>query len=387
MSTTERSVVPAADPAARPAVGDEERLRRWRLILGGADDGTGVGLTGDDLRIDTALGAVYDTEPERFGRRRKGGLSGSAPAVARWLGDIRQLFPTPVVQVIQKDALERLGLERLLLEPEILASVQPDVHLVATIVELAALLPDTARHAARQVVREVVADLQRRLARHAVAAARGAIAREARTRRPRPADIDWLRTIEANLRHYQPRLGTVIPERIVGNARRRRALGKELIIAIDQSGSMADSVVHAGVLSCALARVGSLHTSVVAFDTAVVDLTDLLDDPVELLFGIQLGGGTDIDRAVAYCESLITRPADTLLIILSDLFEGGDEDSLVARLAHLVGRGVRCVALLALSDDGTPAHNHALAARLAAAGVPAIACTPDRFPDVLARYL
>jgi hypothetical protein len=150
---------------------------------------------------------------------------------------------------------------------------------------------------------------------------------------------------------------------------------------------MAASVVHAGVLGSALASLPTLATRVVAFDTAVVDLSDELADPVDVLFGIQLGGGTDIDRALAYCQTLVTRPARTLLVLLSDLYEGGDEGAMLRRAASLIASGVRLIVLLALSDDGAPGYSRDNAARLAALGAPVFACTPDRFPDMLAAAL
>jgi len=390
MATGSTGAAAAGDvdaPGPRGAVPEAERLRRWRLVLGGADDGTGQRLSGDDLRIDAALGAVYDAAPSGRSGRRQGGLGSSTPAVSRWLGDIRRYFPSPVVQVLQRDAIERLHLQRLLLEPEMLAAVQPDVHLVATILELSKLLPDTARATARRVVGQVVAEVEQRLEQRTIAAVTGALQRAARSRRPRLGDVDWGRTIYANLKHYQPELGTVIPERLVGYGRRQRAFDKELVIAIDQSGSMAESIVYAGVFGSVLASIRSLRTSVVAFDTNVVDLTAELADPVDILFGVQLGGGTDIERAIAYCESLITRPADTVLVLLSDLFEGGVRDALVARMAELVRRGVTVVAVLSLSDEGAPVFDRENAQALATVGVPAFACTPDRFPDLLARAL
>lgn len=387
---------PAGQPArvagsgeqSEPArVAEEERLRRWRLVLGGADDGTGARLTGDDQRIDAALAAVYDAPPAGRGGRRAGGLGSSSPGVSRWLGDIRRFFPTSVVQVVQRDAIERLRLQRLLLEPEMLASIEPDVHLVAMLLELGRLLPDTARSTARQVIARVVEQLEARLAPRVREAVHGALDRSARTHRPRPADIDWPRTIAANLRHYVPELRTIVPERLIGHGRSHRGVEREVILAIDQSGSMADSVVHAGVLAGVLASMRALRTSVVAFDTSVVDLTAALDDPVDLLFGVQLGGGTDIDAAVAYCETLITRPADTILVLLSDLYEGGVRDALVRRMARLVRQGVICVALLALSDEGAPAFDRDHAAALATVGVPVFACTPDAFADLLAAAI
>ncbi len=364
--------------------GDEERLRRWRLILGEAADGTGVTLDGDDRRVDAALGALYDAAGSQRGSRRRGGLGSSAPGVARWLGDIRRFFPTSVVRVIQRDAIERLDLQRLLLEPEMLAAVEPDLALVTTLLELHRLLPDTTRAVARQVVARLVADIERRLATRTRQAVSGAISRASRTRRPKLRDVDWDRTIRANLAHYQPEYRTVVPQRLIGYGRARAGIDHEVIIAIDQSASMADSVVYASVLACALASLPTLHTSVVAFDTNVVDLTDMVHDPVEVLFGVQLGGGTDIDRALAYCEGLITQPTRTVLILVSDLYEGGIRDGLVGRMAELSRRGVNCIVLLALSDDGAPSYDHDQAAALAGVGVAALACTPDRFGELIA---
>jgi Mg-chelatase subunit ChlD len=367
---------------------EAERLRRWRLVLGGADDGTGAPLAGDDVRMDAVLAAVYDHDERAEGRsRRAGGLGSSAPGVARWLGDVRRYFPTSVVQVVQRDAIDRLGLERLLLEPEMLAAVEPDIHLVAMLLQLRHLLPDETRETARAVVATVVEDLRRRLTVPLQDAVRGALARAVRSTRPRPADIDWSRTIAANLRHWSPEHRVLVPADVVGYGRRRDALGKELVIAVDLSGSMASSVVYAGVMAAALAELRSLRTSLVAFDTEVVDLTEQLDDAVGLLFGLQLGGGTDINRAVAYCQQLVTRPADTVLILVSDLYEGGIRDELAQRLGDLSRRGVTCLVLLALSDEGTPAYDHDHAAALAEIGIPAFACTPDAFPALLAETI
>jgi hypothetical protein len=362
------------------------------MVLGAGDgehrDGTGVDLSGRDQQMDACLSALYDAPPSGTTRgrsnRRAGSLGSSAPGIARWLGDIRTYFPTGVVQVMQRDAVERLDLRRMLLEPELLAAVEPDVHLVTTLLALQHLLPETTRATARLVVKRVVDDLLTRLAEPTVAAVRGALARATRTRRPQPGDIDWNATVRANLSTYQPSLRTVIPERLVGYARRAAAVRRDVVIAIDQSASMADSVVYASVFGAALASLRSLRTSLVAFDTSVVDLSEQLHDPVELLFGIQLGGGTDINQAMSYCDSIVSRPADTVLILISDLYEGAVGGDFVARIASMVRRGVTCVALLALGDDGAPSYDHAAAGALAELGVPAFACTPDSFADLLA---
>jgi Mg-chelatase subunit ChlD len=215
----------------------------------------------------------------------------------------------------------------------------------------------------------------------------GALRRADRTNRPRPADIDWDRTIRANLKHYSPELDTIIPERLVGHARRQLGVARDVILAVDQSGSMAESVVYAGIYGAVLASMRSLRTRLVAFDTAVVDLTDELDDPVDVLFGIQLGGGTDINRAIAYCQTLVTRPADTVLVLISDLYEGGVRDELLQRVASLVESGVTVVVLLALADSGRPAYDRENAAALHDLGVPAFACTPELFGEMMAAAI
>ncbi|MFJ6246320.1 MULTISPECIES: VWA domain-containing protein [unclassified Streptomyces] len=383
---------PPTPPAPTPPVSSEdERLRRWRLVLGGGDaDGTGRVLSGTDAAVDGALTALYGRNPDDrdgAGRGRTAGLGASAPSVARWLGDIRTYFPAPVVQVVQRDAIDRLGLAALLLEPETLAAVEPDVHLVGTLLSLREAMPETTRETARAVVRKVVADLEGRLAARTRATLTGALDRSARTRRPRHGDIDWDRTIRANLKNYLPEHRTVVPERLVGHGRASRAARKEVVLCVDQSGSMAASVVHAAVFAAVLASLRTVATRLLVFDTAVVDLTDRLGDPVDVLFGTRLGGGTDINRALAHCQAGITRPADTVVVLISDLYEGGVRGEAAKRVAAMRAAGTRVVALLALSDEGTPAYDRDHAAALAALGVPAFACTPDLFPEIMAAAL
>ncbi|GLV80479.1 VWA domain-containing protein [Streptomyces lavendulae subsp. lavendulae] len=390
MTERERTATADGTAAAAEAVAGDERLRRWRMVLGGGADGTGYAPAGRDAAMDAALEALYGSGGDGGGRpagERSAGLGGSAPQVARWLGDIRTYFPTTVVQVMQRDAIERLGLATLLLEPEMLEAVEPDVHLVGTLLSLNKALPDTTRETARAVVRKVVEDLERRLASRTRATVTGALDRSARTARPRHRDIDWDRTIRANLKNYLPEHRTVVPERLVGHGRSARAVRKEVVLCVDQSGSMAASVVYASVFGAVLASMRSIATRLVVFDTAVVDLTDQLDDPVDVLFGTQLGGGTDINRALAYCQSRITRPADTVVVLISDLYEGGIRDEMIKRVAAMKAAGVEFVTLLALSDEGAPAYDHEHAAALAALGAPAFACTPDLFPEVMAAAL
>ncbi|WP_280316534.1 VWA domain-containing protein [Nocardia wallacei] len=369
-------------------ISGESPARRWRLVLGApAEEGLGGLESAADAAMDRALSALYNADEQSTAEKRSAGLGGSAPKVARWLGDIRTYFPSTVVEVMQRDAVQRLNLTRLLLEPELLEAVEPDVHLVGTLLSLNRVMPESTRSTARMVVEKVVREIERRIADRTVAAVSGALNRAARVSRPRLRDIDWDRTIRRNLAHYLPEHRTVVPERLIGYGRRARAVRRDVVLAVDQSGSMASSVVYASVFAAVLASMRSLRTSLVVFDTAVVDLTEQLADPVDVLFGTQLGGGTDINRAIAYCGQPITRPADTLFVLISDLYEGGLRDEMLRRIATMTEAGVQVLVLLALSDDGAPAYDHDNAAALAGLGVPAFACTPDSFPDLLAVAL
>ncbi|MCI4660930.1 MAG: VWA domain-containing protein [Neomegalonema sp.] len=362
-----------------------ERERRWHLALGPSEGEGGGGLSSADQRLDAALTAVYGSGEQ--GGKRKAGLGGSAPRLSRWLGDIREFFPGPSVQVIQRDAIERLGLKQLLTEPELLESLEPDVHLVADLIALGAAIPERTRETARLVVRKVVEDLMARLEGKTGAALRGALNRAQRSRRPRPADIDWPRTIAANLHTWQPEHHSIIPDRLIGGTRTRSQRLAEVVLLVDQSGSMAPSVVYSAIFAAVMASLPALRTQMIAFDTAVVDLTEMLRDPVEVLFGVQLGGGTDIAKALAYAQGQVRSPQETVLVLISDLYEGGTPGEMLARLAQLVASGVKVVVLLALSDDGAPGYDTRHAEQIAALGAPVFACTPDLFPQMMAAAL
>lgn len=359
---------------------EEELLKRWRLILGGDEaDGTGVSLSVEERRIDQSLEAVYDSD-------RRGGLGSSAPKVSRWLGEIREFFPQTVVQVIQRDAIKRLNLTTLLTEKEMLETVVPDVHLVATLMSLSQVIPEKNKEMARQIVRQVVDELLRKLSAPTQQAVTGALNRSARRRNPRYNEIDWKTTITKNLKNYQPEYKTIIPEIRIGYGRKRKAM-KDIILCLDQSGSMGTSVIYSGIFGSVLASIPAVSTRMVVFDTAVVDLTDDLQDPVDLLFGVQLGGGTDIARALTYCQGIVTRPQDTVLVLVTDLYEGGDPREMRKRFASLVDSGVQLIVLPALNDDGAPSYDKNHAEFLASIGVPTFACTPDKFPDLMAAAL
>lgn len=361
-----------------------EHQKRWRLILGSdAENSCPSDLSAAEIRMDKALAALYETPPQD---KRRGGLGASAPKISAWLGDIREYFPQSVVQIMQKDAIERLNLKTLLTEKEMLANITPDVHLVATLMSLSSTIPEKNRTLARQIVQKVVDELTQKLQAPTQQAVLGALNRATRTRNPRYKEIDWHRTIQKNLKNYQPEYQSIIPEVRIGYGRKRKAV-RDLILCLDQSGSMGTSVIYSGIFGAVLASLPALRTRMVVFDTAVVDLSDQINDPVELLFGVQLGGGTDIDQALAYCQSQITRPGDTTLVLVTDLEEGGNSQAMRRRMVELVQSGVQFIVLLALNDNGAPFYDKSHAAFLAGLGVPVFACTPDRFPDLMAAAL
>lgn len=358
----------------------EEKIRKWRMILGQkAEEENNEKLEGELKGMDDVLEALY-------GGEREGSLGSTSPNVNRWLGDIRKYFPSSVVQIMQKDAMERIGLEKMLLEPEMLEAVQPDVNLVATLLSLNKVMPKKTRKTAREVVRKVVEELEKKLRAPMRQAIKGSINRAVRNRRPKHNEIDWNKTIRANLKHYQPDLNTIIPEQLIGHGRKGQAL-RNVILLIDQSGSMAASMVYSSVFGAVMASIRSLKTHLVVFDTSVVDLTAELHDPVELLFATQLGGGTDINKALAYAQKLVTNPNETILLLISDLFEGGNERELIKRVAAVKNSGVQFISLLALSDDGAPAYDKTVATKLANLDIPSFSCTPQQFPELMATAI
>lgn len=370
---------------------DQDELLRWRLILGPSAEedlaqagGSELELDQEQHAMDAALAAIYDETESPATGARQAGLGPSAPQLAKWLGDIRTYFSEDVVAVIQQDAIERKGLSQLLFEPEMLRSVQPNVQLVGTLLSLGRQIPERTKDTAREVVRTVVDRIRLALEQRIRQAVNGTLNRNIHSPIPSAHRIDWRRTIGRNLKNYRPELATIVPERVYFYARSQRTNAWKVIIDMDQSGSMADSVVYGAVTGSIFASLPALKTHVVAFDTEVVDLTaECGDDPVDMLFGVQLGGGTDINKSVAYCQEFIETPSETLFILLTDLYEGGNEAQLVRRLSAMVESGVRVLCLLALSDKGVPSFNDALAHKLANLGIPCFGCNPQRLPELI----
>lgn len=373
-----------------------ERITRWRLILGQesqqqftAMSGGAPVLSAEQDLMDQALAAIYNrTESGGFGGGGGGAGHGpSNPQITRWLGDVRTLFDKELVTVIQGDAMTRCGLRQLIFEPELLENLEPDVSLASTILMLKDQIPKQSKESVRVFIRKIVDEINKLLEQDIRRAVTAAVNRRRHSPIPSAAALDYKMTISRNLKNYNPKLKTIVPEHFYFFDRTTTTAANRwtVILDIDQSGSMGESVIYSSIMSCILASMSSLQTRIVAFDTNIVDLTEKSDDPVDLLFGFQLGGGTDIDKSVAYCQQFVENPAKTLFFLITDLEEGGNRAALLRRLEELKGSGVTVICLLALAGGGRPYYDAQMAQRVAGLGIPCFACNPELLPQLLER--
>lgn len=362
-----------------------QNMTRWRLILGGNSKAfSGVGLNEQQSIMDAALAAIYDGEGKGGEGGKIGGKGSSVPNLAKWLTDVRTFFPQDIVSVIQYDAIERKGLQKLLFEPETLKNIKPDISMVGTLMALKGQIPEKSKETARELVRSVVDEIMKRMEQDLRRAVTGALNKKNHSPISNFSAIDWKRTINRNLKNFDKGKKRLIPEKFYFFERNQRQKEWTVILDIDQSGSMADSIIYSSVMGSIFASMPSLDTHVVAFDTEITDLTELCrNDPVDMLFGIQLGGGTDINKSVAYCQSLIDNPRKTMFILISDLYEGGVRKGLLRRLNEMRENGVKVITLLALSDTGKPDYDENLAKEISKLGIACFACSPDRLPELV----
>lgn len=374
----------------------EEHIQRWRLILGQDsrkrfEKMGNAELSPEQDLMDQALAAIYNnTEAGGFGSGGAGAGNGpSSPRISKWLGDVRSLFDKELVTVIQGDAMTRCGLKQLIFEPELLENLEPDVNLASTILLLKDQIPKRSKESVRLFIRKIVEEINKLLEQDIRRAVTAAINRRRHSPIPSAAAMDYRTTISRNLKHYSQELHTIVPEHFYFFDRTSTTAANKwtVILDIDQSGSMGESVIYSSIISCILASMSSLSTRIVAFDTNIVDLTEKSDDPVDLLFGFQLGGGTDIDKSVAYCQQFIENPSKTLFFLISDLEEGGNRAALLRRLEDMKGSGVTVVCLLALAESGRPYYDAGMAQRVAGLDIPCFACNPQMLPSLLERAL
>lgn len=377
----------------------QERIQRWRLILGQESeerfqdmDGVGsVKLSQEQFLMDQALAAIYNKSTAGgFGPGgRDAGHGPSNPQISRWLGDVRSLFDKDLVKIIQSDAMERCGLKQLIFEPELLEDLEPDVNLAATILLLKDQVPKRSKESVREFMKKIVEEINKLLESDIRRAVTAAVNRRQHSPVPSAEALDYQTTIRRGIKNYNPQIKKVVPEHFYFFDRTSRTAANKytVILDVDQSGSMGESVIYSSIMSCILASMAAIRTRIVAFDTQVVDLTEKCEDPVDLLFGFQLGGGTDINKSVAYCQTLIENPKKTLFFLITDLMEGGNRAALFRRLGEMKEAGVTVVCLLAIADGGKPYYDAQMAQKVASLGIPCFACNPEMLPQLLERAL
>lgn len=369
------------------AARDRTTAVRWRLALGRhAQSALGeAGLSGQERRLDAAMEHLYGRGHAARGfRPGKGGtLDPTQIVLPRWLDELKQLFPQSVFETIQGHAIDRFGMTELLANPEALKRLEPNLDLLKVLLAFKGRADPSVAEPIRELVRKIIEDLRRKLESEITMAFSGARNRFRRSHQKRLVNFDIRATVRANLKTYQPDRRAIIAERLHFTSRQRRQMPWTVILCVDQSGSMLGSLIHATVLASILAGLPALSVKLVVFDTSVVDLSDRVDDPVGLLLSAQLGGGTDIGKAVTYCEGLITQPSRTVLALISDFEEGASPAALIRAVRRLAEARVTLIGLAALGEGGEPVFDRAMAARLAEVGMAVAALTPDRFAEWL----
>lgn len=371
-----------------------DRLRRWRLILGSEAQkrmegmGDGPDLSQEDLMMDTALDAIYNRDM-KFGFGGGAGKGASSPQISRWLGDVRTLFDKDIVKIIQSDAMERCGLKQLIFEPELLENIEPDMHMASMILTLKDQIPKQSKENAREFIRKIVEQINALLETDLKRAVTASINRKLHSPIPSVSALDFQTTIRKGIKDYNTKLKKIIPQKYYFFERSATTAANKytVILDIDQSGSMGESVIYSSIMSCILASMSAIKTKVVAFDTNIVDLSEKCEDPIDLLFGFTLGGGTDIEKSIKYCTKYIENPKKTIFFLISDLEEGGNRAGLLRRLTQMKEDGVIVICLLAISDSGKPYYDANMAQRIANNGIPCFAAAPQMLPRLLEKAM
>ncbi|GAA2695767.1 MULTISPECIES: VWA domain-containing protein [Actinosynnema] len=365
-----------------------DEMERWRLILGSPADRCAGGLGGDALSRDAALAWLYERDEGLDGRDvRRAGSGDSVLRVVDWLDDVHRLFPRRTIERLERDAVETYGITEVVTDPGVLERVEPSVALLRAVMRTKHLMNPAVLAMARRVVEAVVRDLMARLAREVRRSFTGARSRR-RSNFKQARNFDFRGTIRANLAHYEPETRRISIEEPRFTSRTRKHLDSwQLVLVVDQSGSMAGSVIHSAVTAACLWNLPGLKTHLVAFDTQVVDLTSDVTDPVELLMKVQLGGGTDIAKAMAYAAGLVENPRRSIVVLITDFYEGGDERALVRVVRDLAAQGTQVLGLAALDEDAAPAYDRDMAQRLANVGAHVGAMTPGELAEFVAERM
>jgi len=371
-------------------------LARWRLVLGKyARDQISVGMSPEEQRIENALDFLYSREykgrgvrdAEDLTRERTGTLDPTQLTVPRWLSEVRDLFPKETVALIEKHALDRYGLTELVTDPAILRRLEPNFDLLKILLTFRGQLQGEVLDEARRVIRTVVEEIKQKLVAEVRRAFAGRRNRFQHSNLKIAQNLDWRATIRKNLKNFDTRRKQIAVEQVLFFSRIQRRLPWRIILCVDQSGSMASSVIYSAVMAGILRGLPLICVKLVVFDTSVVDLSSHVEDPVELLMSVQLGGGTNIGQAMQYCEQLVEDPHRTIVVLISDFEEGAPPRSLLASCKRFREGGVKLLGLAALDEIASPSYDVHMAEMLAAEGMDIAALTPKRLAEWLAKTI
>lgn len=371
---------------------DREALNQWRLILG-RNAGGHIDFNGSEQQVglyqsmEDTLDFLYNQEygDELHREERSGGAGASMPAVAEWIQKVRTLFPQRTVEILEKQALDHFGLTELLTDKKVLAKMQPNMDLLKTVLQFKHLMKSDVLAEARRLIRKIVEELTEKLNSEIKRSLLGKLNRQLPSQVRSIRNLDVKKTIRRNLKHYDRENARLVLQEVCFSSRTKRYNKWRVIIAVDESGSMLDSVIYSAVMAGIFAQLPMIETKLVIFDTEVVDLSGYADDPVEVLMGVQLGGGTDINKAVSYCETLCTNPHETIYVVVTDLYEGGDPRYLLKTCADIIGSGSKMTFLTALDREANPTYDVNLGQKLANMGAFVGAMTPEQLGDYIGQ--
>ena len=370
-------------------------INRWRLVLGNDSDqslsfggsAAEIARLGEmELLLDHLYGCAQGDDVRRD-PSRSGSSGGSQLTAADWITRVRELFPQSTADVLERHALEEFGMTELLTNKDILERMRPDMQLLKTVLQLKHLMHGAVLDTARKIAKQVADQLREKLETETRRAVTGRLDRSQRSPVRSSRNIDMKKTIRRNLKNFNTERGQIVLQDVYFGSRIRRFNKKTVIIAVDESGSMLGSVIYSAVMAQIISGLSFAEVRLVIFDTNVVDLSSEAGDPAQVLMSIQLGGGTDIGRALGYCETLIRCPSETCVICVTDLYEGGSENFLLNTSRNIIAGGAKLSFLTALDEEANPAYDKALGQKLADMGAFVGAVTPDRFGDYIGRML
>jgi len=369
-------------------------LTRWRLVLGTSAEQHGITLEGDDgeaSRIEALVGYLFAPPSGDGDARPKDRMGGTGPGhamnVPRWVDEVGQLFPRHAKEVMERELIARKGLRELMEKPEILERIEPNPELVKTLLTHRDLMNEKTRILARRIIEQVIEELKKKLKVQIEAAITGAIRRDKHSPRRVYRNLDLKRTVRRNLHNFDADSRKLLVDRLYFHAAERKSRPWHIIVAVDQSGSMLDSAIYSAVMASIFAGLPAIRTSLFLFDTEIADLTDQVRQPVDVLLSIQLGGGTNITNALGYAYGLVRQPARTIVVLVTDFYEGGPERDLVGQVKEMAQAGIRMIGLGALGYDARPEYNKTTAAKCRKVGMDILSCTPEKLAEAMAHII